>query len=155
LLVFLLAPPVLTSNNFSGRNMEDLYGGIGRVNPLPTRTSSPAHFNANVFRADLNIDFLGFWQDSDRRGRGMNPSLGFSQRNPLHPVYSALVTKRSEDRFAGNLEDDFLEPAQLRRAAFELFNLESVRLGKPRVHPVQIGSKQSGLVTTGTSSNLY
>src|SRR4029079_2304578 len=46
LFILLLAPPVLTTHNPAGGDMEDLHSRIGRIYPLPTRTSRSANFNS-------------------------------------------------------------------------------------------------------------
>src|SRR3979490_954275 len=84
LFVFLLTAAILASNDFAGWNMQYLNGGIGGVNPLPSRSTRAAYFDSEVFRFYLNIDFFSFWKYGDSRSRRMNSTLGFSQRHPLN-----------------------------------------------------------------------
>src|SRR3984893_10940287 len=59
LLVLLLAASVLASNNLPGWNMQNLHCRVGRVDALATRSPRSTHFNSNVLRPNLDIDFFG------------------------------------------------------------------------------------------------
>src|ERR1700757_3352717 len=97
LLILLLAATILTSDDLTGGNMEDLYRRVCRVHSLAARASRPAHFDANILGLDFNINFLGFRENSHSRSRGVNSALCFRHWYPLHTVNTALVPQYSKN----------------------------------------------------------
>src|SRR5262245_29376834 len=98
--------------------MQNLNRRIGRVDSLAARTSRTANLNPDIFWLELDVHFFGFRKNRDRRRRSMNPALCLCYRNPLNTMNAAFVSQPSKHRRAAYLEDDFLEAAQLGRAAF-------------------------------------
>jgi len=107
LLVLLLAAPVLAADNSSGRNMQDLDGRIGRIDPLPARAARAANFNTQILRFQLDIDIFRFRQHRHGGGGSMNSPLRFGRGHALHAMYPALKPQFPKDRFARNLENGF------------------------------------------------
>src|SRR5215472_5909293 len=85
----------------------------------------------------------------------MNSPLCLGHWNSLDPVHTTLVPESAKDMFSGDLENHFFETAQLRRAAFQLLKLESMRFSVPRIHPVEVCSEQSRLATPCPTSNFH
>ena len=85
----------------------------------------------------------------------MDAALRFGRGHALHAMDAALVTQFPENRFAGDFENRFLQPAELGRTGFEVFDLKPGRFRVAVVHPVKIGGENSGLAAAGAGANFH
>ena len=108
--VLLLAATVLAAHNSSGRNVENLHRGIGCVDTLSTRAARAANLNPQIFRLQIEIDFLRLGQHGHGRSRSMNATLRLGCRNALHAVNAAFKTQLPKNVFARDLENRFFQP---------------------------------------------
>ena len=152
--VFLLRTSVLTADDFSGRDMQDLHSGVGGVDALSAGAAGAADFDAEVLRAKFDVDFLCFGKDGDRRRRGVDAALGFGGGDALHAVDAAFVAQAAEDGVADDFEDDFLEAAEAGRTGVDGLELESLRLGVALIHAVKIGSEEGGFIAAGAGADF-
>src|SRR2546427_444205 len=70
--------------------------------------------DAQVFRFDFDVDFVGFGENRDGRGRGVNAALRFRGGNALDAVHAAFVLQFGINLLPLNRGDDFLEAAERR-----------------------------------------
>ena len=85
----------------------------------------------------------------------MNAALSLCRRHTLHSVHTALVTKLSKDRFAGNSEDRLLESTKLRPTRFQVLSFQSCRFCIAMIHPVKIGGEDGGFVAACPGADFY
>ena len=71
--------------------MRDAHSGIRRVHRLPARTGRAERINAQILRLNLDVDFIGFGQHGDGRGRSVHTALLLGLGNALHAVHAALI----------------------------------------------------------------
>ena len=72
------------------------------------------NIDAQVLRSDLDFKFVRLGQHRHRGGGGVDATLGFRIRNPLHPMDPPLVLQMAEGAFPLNFEDYLIEAAQVR-----------------------------------------
>src|SRR6266446_2072525 len=56
---------VLLGNDEPAGNVRDAHGGIGGVDGLAARAGRTERINAQIFRFDLDVDFVGFGERSE------------------------------------------------------------------------------------------
>ena len=135
--------------------MHDLHGGVGRVHALAAGAAGATDFDAEILRLEFEIDFFGFRQHGDGGGGGVNAALRFGRRHALHAMHAALVTQLSENRFAGDLEDHFLQAAELGRAGFEVLDFQSGGFRVAVIHPVKISREDRRFAPAGAGADFH
>ena len=93
--------------------MSDLDGGVGRVDVLSAGSAGARGLDVEVFGPKLDINFLGFGENRDRDGRGMNTALGLRGGDALDTVDAGFIFEGAENFFAGDFEDDFFKAADV------------------------------------------
>src|SRR4029077_9511748 len=68
---------------------------------------------------------------------------------------SAFISQYSKDGLPAHLENNFLETTQLRCAAFQLLDFESMPFRISGVHPIKIRREQSCFISACPSSNFH
>lgn len=153
-LVFDLGSAVLAADVEAGGEVEDLDGGFGAVDVLAAGAARATDFDAEIFGFEFDIDFLGFREDGDGDGGGVDAALGFGGGDALDAVDAGFVFEMAEDLIAGDAEDDFLEAADFGGAAFEVFAAPAAALGVALIETHQLRSEEGGFVTTGTGADF-
>ena len=87
-----------------------------------------------VLRLDLDIDFLRLGQHRDRGGRGVDASLGFGRRHPLHPVHPRFPAQQAVGSVAPDREMASLMPPRCPVAHADRLDVKPVPLGESGVH---------------------
>src|SRR5438552_17297976 len=57
-LVLNLAAPILTTHNRTRWNVQNLHGGVGRIDALSAGTARARNFDAQLFRLQFKIDIF-------------------------------------------------------------------------------------------------
>ena len=153
-LVFDLGAAVLAADVDAGGEMEDLDGGFGAVDVLAAGAAGAADFDAEVFGAEFDIDFLGFGEDGDGDGGGVDAALGFGLRDALDAVDAGFVFEGAEYLFAGDFEDDFLESADFGGAAFEVLAIPAFLFGVALICAGEFAGEERGFVAAGTGADF-
>ena len=147
--------------------MRNANGRVGRIHALATGAGGTVDVDTKIVRVKLFgeelvfIGLIGFGDDEDTDGRGVNAPLRLGHGHALHTVHTAFVLEVSPHAFRRadvasradrhrevfvateirfGLRDDFGAPAILRR----------VRL----VHAHEIRGKERGLIATRTGLDL-
>ena len=100
-------------NDNAGWDMRDADGGIGFVDVLAAGTGGAHGIDANVLRTDIDVDVLGFGENSDGGGGRMNTALVFGGRHALDAVDAAFVFELGEHAATRNGGDDFAIAAEI------------------------------------------
>ena len=134
--------------------MHDLHGGVGGIDPLSSGSASATDFDAEILRAEFDVNFFRLGKYGDGSGGGMDASLSLGGRNPLHAMHSALVAETAEDFATANLENDFLVATRVAGAGLNEFLSKSIGLGIACVHPVEISGKNCRFGAAGSGTNF-
>lgn len=79
---------------------------------------------------------------------------GLRYRNALHAMRAALELELAVGALAGNLEDDFLEAAEIALARVHQLDAPALGFREAGVHAVQIRREQRRLVAAGRAADL-
>ena len=71
--------------------MRDTHSGISGVDRLAARAGGAECIDPQVFRLDLDVDFVGFGENRDSCGGSVNTALRFRRGNALDAVHAAFV----------------------------------------------------------------
>src|SRR6478752_1391257 len=149
-LVLQLRLLVLAADHSAGRDVREAYGGVGRVDRLPTGTAGAVDVDADLLVGD--VDLVGLLQhrhDLDRRERRLAAALVVERADPHQPVRAGLDRQRAVgvgrvDREGGGLEAGLLGVRRL----VDLDRV-AVLLGPADVHPHQRLGEVRGIDATG------
>src|SRR5207244_2148177 len=78
-------------NDQARRQMGDAHGGIGGVHRLAAGAGGAESVDAQIFRLDLDVDFVGFGQHGDRCRRSVDAPLLLGRGNALYAMHAAFV----------------------------------------------------------------
>ena len=95
-LVLVLRLLVLTRHDDARRDVRDAHGGVRRVDALPARPRRPIDVDAEILLGKIDLDVLGFRQDGDRDGGGVDPALRLGHRDALDAMHAALELEPAE-----------------------------------------------------------
>ena len=136
--------------------MGDSYGSFYLVDVLSSFSAAPVGIKSQILPADLNIHLLCFRQYRYTDGGSVNTPLCFGVRDALYPVYAAFVLHGSIDIVTAYFEGHLPEPSG--HGAFievKCVALPALLFGIPLVHSGQVGGKERGLFSAGSSPDLY
>ena len=91
--------------------MRDPHSGVCRVHRLAAGAGGAERVDAQVFGFDLDIDVLGFRENSDGDGRGVDPSLLLGRGHALYAMHTAFVFHLRVDALTFDDCDDFFQAA--------------------------------------------
>src|SRR5438445_2146846 len=86
-LVLELATLVLAGDDLARRQMRDAHRRVRGVHTLTAVTACAIEVDLQILFVDHEVGLLGFGQDGDRRGRGVDAALCLSRRHALHTVH--------------------------------------------------------------------
>src|SRR5439155_15400030 len=118
--------------------------GVDALAAVPARAID---VHAHVLIADLHVDFLGFGQHADGRGRRMDAALRLGFGYTLDAVAAALPLQARVCAATVNLEDHLFDAAEIGLAGVQDFHLPALQLGVLHVHPHQIGCPEVRFLT--------
>src|SRR5690606_14060385 len=113
-LVLVLTLLILAGHHHAGGDVGDAYGGVGRVDALPTRAAAAVDIDTDVLSRKIDFNLLGFGQDRHRGGRGVDAPAGLGHRHTLDPVDAALMPHVAIDQVPLKAEDNVLDAPPLR-----------------------------------------
>ena len=154
LLVLMLRPLILTLDHRAGRQMGDADGGVRLVDVLPAGAARAERVDLEFALVDLELHFVRFRQDRDRRGGRLDASLALGLGDPLHTVDARLEFEAGVGAVAGDLERDLLVPAEFGRVGTQDFCLEALGLRVHGIHAQKRAREQGGLFPAGAASDL-
>src|SRR5512140_1216376 len=153
-LVLQLGLLILLAHHDSRGDVRNAHGGIGGVDALPAWSRRAEDIDAQILVLDLHVDFLRFRKHGDR-GRGrVDASLALRGGHALHAMHAALPSQPAERTVALDLEDRFLQTAERTVGVRDALDAPVPMLGVARVHAIEIGSEECGLVATGPRADL-
>src|SRR6266566_986064 len=85
-LVLELAALVLAGDDLARRQMRDPHRRVRGVHTLTAVTAGAIEVDLQILLVDDEVGLLGFGQDGDRRGRGVDAPLCLSRGHALHAV---------------------------------------------------------------------
>ena len=142
-LIFILQLRLLILARYydARRDMGQPHGRIRRIDTLSAIPRSAEHIKLAVVHIQLDLDVLHLWHDRHCRRRCMDAPAGFCRRDPLHPVYAALIFQLGI--CAGTIyhENDFLKPADPVFIGVHHIYFPAVLLCIFAVHAIQISGK--------------
>lgn len=153
-LVLLLGAFVGATNDRAGGLVHELHRGIRGVNALSARAGGAADGEFEIGVVEFDVDFLGFRQDGDGGGAGMDASLGFGGRDALDAMDAALVFEAFEDVRACDAEDDLPQTAKVGAAGVDGLDFPALNLNISAEHAIEIGGEERGLGPSGPGTDL-
>jgi len=111
------------------------------------------HF-LDIVGVELDLDFLGFGQDRDGGGRGMDAALGLGDRDPFDLVRAALVTQLGKHTLAAHAENPQPAAALLGSLDVDLLERPPLDGGEPLVHRDDVAGPERGLVAADPGPDL-
>lgn len=146
---------VLALGDDSGGEVGDADGGLGFVDFLSAGPGGAVEVDADVFGADVDVvDFLGFGEDGDGGGGGMNAPASFGDGNTLYAVSSTFVAEGAVNVLTFDLEDDFLEATLAGIADIDEANGPATAFGVALVHAVEVGGEEGGFLASGAGADF-
>ncbi len=118
----------------AGRDVNDADAGIGGVGVLAAGGGGARGIDADVFRANFDIDVLRLGQHRHRRGRRVDAAARLRRRHALHAVDARFELQPREHALARDFGDDLLVAAGLAFALGEHLHLPAVQFGVALVH---------------------
>ena len=106
------------------------------------------------FASICDVDFVGFGQHGDGRGRGVDASARLGGGHALHAVHAALVFQLAVDALAFDVDDDFLDAALPGFAERHDLELPALPLGEARVHPIEIAGEERRLFAARAAADF-
>src|SRR5437764_7307740 len=85
----------------------------------------------------------------------MNTTVRLRGGHALHTMIPAFVPNLSENRFARNSKDGFLESSELCRTRFEILSFQTGAFRITVVHAVKIGGENRCFVSSGSSADFH
>ena len=134
--------------------MGDADRRISCVDRLPTRSGRAESVNAQVFGLNLDVNFFGLGQHRYRNRRSVHTPLLFRLRNSLHAMDAALIFQLRINSLAFDEGNHFFQPTHARLGGREHLDLPALALGKARIHAEDLGGKERGFVSPGSSANF-
>ena len=137
--VAMLRAIVLTFNDKPGGQVGDAHRAIGLVNVLTAGAGGPKRIDPQIFGVDFELfACVGFGQHRNRARRGVNATLRFGFRDPLHTVPATLELQAAIDVVALDPHDHFAPTTQVGRIAGNDFAAPAALFGKAQVHAQQV-----------------
>ena len=135
-------------------DVRDAHRGVRGVHALPAGARRAEHVDSQILVLDLHVDFFGFRKHRDSRRRRMDAPLVLRRGHALHAMDAALPSKPAEHAVAFHLEDRFLDPAECAVGVRDGLDAPPAMLRVARVHAIEIGREERGLVATGARADL-
>src|SRR5271165_6535563 len=132
---------VLAGNDQAGWQVRQTHRGIGGVDRLPAGAGGAECVDPNIFCLQLDFHFIGFRQDRDADGGGVDAALLLGFRNALDAMHAALVAQLAIDLVAADERDYFFQTADRRLADSRYFDAPLLGFGIARVHAEDFGGK--------------
>src|ERR1700680_4707826 len=82
---------VLLGDDQAAGNVGDAHGGVGGVHRLAAGTGGAESVDAKILGFDFDVDVVGFRQDGNRGGGGVNAALLLGGGDALDAVDAAFV----------------------------------------------------------------
>lgn len=101
--------------------MCDTYGRVGRIDALAARAGRTKGVDAQVFRVDMDVDFIHLRHNGNGHGGSADAAAGFRRRDTLHPMRARLVLKEAVGALALDQHDDFFVSADPGFRGFDKF----------------------------------
>ncbi|GBD45619.1 hypothetical protein HRbin41_00430 [bacterium HR41] len=101
-----------------------------------------------VVRIDLDLHLLGFGQDGDGGGRGVDPPLRLGNRHTLDAMGTGLVLEHAVGALA--LDREGVVPV----AGFERLDAETAPLGVASEHAEEVAGEKASFFAAGSRSDL-
>jgi len=141
-------------HHHAGRDVGDADRRVGLVDVLAARARRAIGIDAQIGVVDLDLDILGFRQNRDGGGGGVDAPLRLGLRHALNAVDAALELQPAEHALAGDRGDDFLVAAHLAFGdAIDLY-APAVVLGVALVHAEEIAREQRRLVAASAGAHF-
>ena len=138
----------------AGRQMRHAHRRVRLVDVLAAGPARPHRVDADVLRADIDIDLLRLRQHGDGRRRSMDAPARLGRRDALHAMHAGLELQPREHAFAGDRGDDLLVAAEVVLRDRDDLHLPAAQLGVAAVHAEEIGSEQRRLVAAGAGAHF-
>lgn len=88
--VLLLGTLILHGNHDTGRKVGDADGGVGGVDTLAAMATGAIDIDAKILGVNLEIVFLGLWEDGNSGGTSVDAALALCYRDALDTVDAAF-----------------------------------------------------------------
>ncbi|MNX99056.1 hypothetical protein D3C86_1314880 [compost metagenome] len=143
-----------TGDDQTRRKMGDTNGGVGGVDVLAARTGSTHRIDANVFRANFDVDVFRFRQHGNRGGRGVDAAARFRFRHALHPVYAGFELQLGKYPSPADRGDDFFVTARFTLAGGKHFDFPPLGRCEALIHAEEITGEKCGLGPSRTGADF-
>ena len=152
--VFELGALVGALDDEAGGFVEELDGGVGGVDALATGAAGAGNGDFDFVGADLKVHFLGFGENGDSDGGGVDAAVGLGGGDALNAVNAAFPLEGAVDVGAGNEENDFPKTAGFGGAGGKRFDRPAVGFGVAGVEAGEFGGEEGGFVTAGAGADF-
>lgn len=153
-LVLLLAALVLAGDDNPAGSVNDADGGFVLLHVLATGTAAAKCGDFEIFLVDFKVAFLGFGQNGDGDGAGVDTALRLGCGDALDAVDAALVLEAAVGSAAVNFEHDAGHTADSTFFHFDDFGFPAAPFGVTGVHAEDLGGEQTGFVAAGGAADL-
>ena len=104
---------IAADDDHAGRDVRNAYGGISRVNALPTRSRGTHHVDTKILGfVDRDLDVVRFRHHRDGDRRGVNATGALGSRDALYTMYPALEFEAAIGAATGDQRDNFFDFAK-------------------------------------------
>ena len=156
LAVALLAALILADRDEAGRQVGHADGALGLVHMLAAGAAGAEEVDSNILLRYLKlILFVRLGENDDRRGGGMDSSLGLGLGHALDAVAAGLEPEASVCALAEHGEDDLLVAVERGRVGVHDGDFPSMRLAVAGIHAEEIAGEERGLLAAGAGADLH
>src|SRR2546429_478765 len=134
--------------------MCDTHGGIGGVHRLAAGAGGAESVDAQIFRLDLDVDFVGFGQHGDRCRRSVDAPLLLGRGNALYAMHAAFVFQPGINLVPLNRGNHFFHSPKRRRRTFEDLHFPALRFGVARIHAEKLSGEKRGFVAARAGADF-
>ena len=150
-----LAALVLHGHHDAGGLVRDAHRRVGGVDALATRPAAAVHVDGEILVIDLHLDFLRLGQHQHRCRRGVDATLAFGDRHPLHTVGAALELEPAPRGVAVDHHRDLIDAAEIAVVVVQDLHRPALGGGECPVHVVKVASEKVCLLAALGASDLH
>src|SRR5258705_5262382 len=150
LAIFVLAALDLAADDDIGGKVRDAHGGLYLVDVLAALAAGSESVDAQIFRTDIDFDFVVDLGNYEDRCEGRVASRSLVKRGDAHEaMHAGFANEHAVGVFAGKLDGGVLDARFLAWSLIENNGAHALALGPAQIHTEQDGSPVLRFGATG------